>query len=310
MVVLVLAATAACGDDGPGPSDDAADELFELAPLRTVVIGDSLISGGGGGDYEPDGGLCFRSRQSWPRQLSAVLERAGEGRGIEIVEDRSCGGAKTDMLLGPWPDRRQPAQVPGGRRPVLGVGVDTAPTTTTVTTAGAAVDAEDVDLVLVSIGANDVGLLELVLACAAADCAAPLTAPGVVERLERLQTRLEDEVHPALRAAYPDARIVHVGYPRLVVPAGTSPVGCRWLQAAEQVTIDAATAAVNERLEAAAGGPVTYLDIPEALEGHELCTADPWLHPLGTAEQAHPTAEGYGAIAAHVAERLPPLLDG
>ena len=51
-----------------------------------------------------------------------------------------------------------------------------------------------------------------------------------------------------------------------------------------------------------------YVDVSDTLEGHELCTADSWVFPIGVGSVpsywAHPTAKGQQAIADRVADAL------
>ncbi|HJR24716.1 MAG TPA: hypothetical protein VJ804_04535, partial [Acidimicrobiales bacterium] len=125
-----------------------------------------------------------------------------------------------------------------------------------------------------------------------------------------LTERLVDEVYPALQAAHPGARILHVGYPHVVPRPAVQLVGCPWLTRDEQDAALAAADGVEAAITAAvlrakeAGVRVERVDVSGALEGHEVCSAEPWVNPPGTPEQFHPTAEGYAAIAQLVAAAL------
>jgi hypothetical protein len=45
--------------------------------------------------------------------------------------------------------------------------------------------------------------------------------------------------------------------------------------------------------------------VGEVFAGHELCTSDSWVNPISLdSERAHPTEEGYEALAAAVLEEL------
>ncbi len=61
------------------------------------------------------------------------------------------------------------------------------------------------------------------------------------------------------------------------------------------------TRAVAERAYRAGA---RFVDVGRSLRGHELCTADSWVHPLGrdadVSSWAHPTAPGQQAIADRV----------
>jgi lysophospholipase L1-like esterase len=274
-LTVTLAAAACGGDDDGGPTSTAAGPV-----RRAVVLGDSFAAGGGAPPYDPAAGGCFRSTRSWPRLLEADLDD------LTVVDDRSCGGAGTDQLVGPWPERQQPPQI---------------------TAAGEGADA---DLVLLTVGGTDAGLASVLATCVTEDCGGVTSSAAARAARTNLTRRLVEEVYPALQAAYPGARIIHVGYPLVLARPGVAPVGCPWLTSDDQDAALAATDAVDGAitqavaLAAEAGVPVEHVDVTRALDGHELCTADPWVNAAGTPDQLHPLGSGYDAIARAVAAAL------
>ena len=271
--VLALAlAGAACGGDD-GSSSSAADTTpDETAPgLVTVSLGDSYSSGAGAPPYDKASGPCVLSQLAWVHQLDAASPDIGS------VEQRACAGAQSSHLTGPWRDRGLPAQIP-------------------------ATPAPDVTLVTVTIGGNDMGFGTMVWACTVGDCP-PATA--FAEPLRTLRTNLRTSTYPALRGAYPDARLVHVGYPRLTPPVGEDVVGCPWLSRADQKAAADTLRALNKSIEDSTRGTgVTYVDVSDVLAGHEMCTAEPWMRNIGEENAVHPTAEGQAAISRAVARAL------
>jgi lysophospholipase L1-like esterase len=267
-VLVVGSLLAACGDD---------DDTVPIAAARYVALGDSFSAGVGAPPYDETSGECERSEQAWPYVLD---EDDGE---IRLVEVRACGGAKTEHLLAPWGSRDEPAQIP------------TEP------------DSE-VGLVTLTIGGNDAGFGDIVATCVLGSCAGTPTSPAFIATLDALQVTLEDDVYPALRTAYPEARIVHVGYPRLTPASGDLPLECIWLSGAEQGAAVAIVDQLNDAIaEAAAASDddIEYADVARVLEGHELCTDDSWVKSISLdSDRAHPTAEGYVAIATGVADAL------
>jgi lysophospholipase L1-like esterase len=271
--VLVVAAVSVLAAACSGDDGDASE------PTVYVALGDSFSAGVGAPPYDEDSGSCDRSELSWPYVL------AEEGDDLELRELRACGGAEIDNLLQPWTNRREPAQIPHDPD-------------------------EEVGLVTFTIGGNDVGFGDIVARCVLGDCSDVPDSEAFQDTLEALVNRLLAEVYPALRAAYPEARIVHVGYPRLTPGgAGDLPLECIWLSTAERVAAIAIVDELNEAIEAAADlsgdAAVEFADIGGAFVGHELCTDDSWVNPISLdSERAHPKDEGYVAIASAVAAAL------
>lgn len=271
LAVLGGLAAACSGDDGGTPA-------VERRPSGYVALGDSFSAGVGAAPDDAGSGGCERSTRSWP----PVLDELDDA--VDLVAFVACGGATVDDLLGP--DGTLDAQIPAGA------------------------EDREVGLVTLTIGGNDVGFSALVARCVLLDCSNAATDPGFRADLEAVGDRLSGEVYPAIRAAYPRARIAHVGYPRLTPAPGEDVEGCRWLSPTEQT----AAAAVVEQLgvtaeqavAAAEVDDVVFVDVFEALAGHELCTDEPWVNEVITLRsgRAHPTAEGYAAIAEAVAAAL------
>ncbi|HJR24559.1 MAG TPA: SGNH/GDSL hydrolase family protein [Acidimicrobiales bacterium] len=190
------------------------------------------------------------------------------------VELRACSGARTEHLTGPWPSRGLPPQIPTEPDPAVA-------------------------LVTLTIGGNEAGFGDILEACVVSACPSPSDLD-----LTALADALVDTVYPALEAAYPNARIVHVGYPRLTPPPG-DPVGaCFWLPPSDQAAAAGFVDAINGAIEAAVAASATdvgYLDVTSALADHELCTPSPWVTLVG---RAHPTAAGQQALRQAVAAAL------
>ena len=255
----------------PNPRDDQ----------DMVALGDSFSSGEGTRVYDAnrEGTACHRGPAAWPR----VVER----RVAEIVslDHRACTGAKVANLTGRY-------KYSGPQVPV--------------------VPDPDVDLVTLTVGGNDVGFGGVVVDCVNpapfATCADDPDSAGFRGRLRTLGLTL-DALYRKIEAAYPNARIAHVGYPRLTPLPGVTPIRCGWLSPAEQVAGVRLVQLLNGTIEAAADrrSRVEYVDATEVLAGHELCTENSWVVPIGfslASEQAHPTATGQVAYGRRVADRL------
>lgn len=241
--------------------------------MSYAALGDSYASGEGAPPYESGPASCKRSNRSWPKRLEADSDL------VAGIDHRACSGAKTVNLTAAWADRGFAAQIPATPNPSVG-------------------------LVTVVIGGNDVGFGDIVAACVIWQCPSP-TERGFTARLATLRSTLQTQLYPALKAAYPNARIAHVGYPRLTPPSGVRPRSCAWLSSSDQKAAAGIVDQLNSTIRSAAQGTgVTYVDVGPALAGHEMCTATPWVRNIGEQAQAHPNAEGQRAIEKVVATAL------
>jgi lysophospholipase L1-like esterase len=248
-------------------------------------LGDSYSSGEGTNVYDEhrQAQKCHRGPLAWPRILQ------DESDSIAEIDHRACSGAKTSQLLEDY--KGNPKQV------------------------DATNPDSDVDLVTLTIGGNDAGFAGIISECyrPKSTCADVPTSKKFHKKLRSLVTRLVVETYPAIRAAYPDAEIHHVGYPQIIPPPGTEPVRCGWLGEDEQMAAVEILRDLNFAVQEAAfrAGDVGYVDVTYALSGHELCTRNSWVGPIygpswtgfGT-EQGHPTEPGQTSIARTVAFAL------
>ena len=269
LAIAALAAACGGGDDDAAPEPDAEAVVY-------VSLGDSFSSGEGAPPYDGGSGSCNLSPLAWPRRLYADVT------GVLSIDHRACAGARTAHLTGAWESRGLPAQIP-------------------------AEPDDAVTLVTFTIGGNDVGFGDIVGSCVLASCPQP-DDDSLTESLAALTETLTTSVYPALRAAYPNARLAHVGYPRLTPAPGEDVEGCAWLDSDDQTraagilaTLDDAIRTATEQSE----GEVEHVDVTDALAGHELCTAEAWLNPVGVGPgHAHPNAAGQRGIEETVAEAL------
>jgi lysophospholipase L1-like esterase len=288
-LALAAGALSSCSDDDDGGSDDLAgttSTMTEPRPPGYVALGDSFSSGVGAPPYDAASGDCNHSSLTWPR----VLDEQDDV--LELLDLPACGGARIEHLLEPWQSRQQPPQIPTGS-----------------SDDGPRIPSAEVGLVTLTIGGNDAGFSDLVARCVLGDCSGVPTSGDFRARLETITDRLATEVYPAIRRAFPEARILHVGYPRLTPAAGAErDEPCRWLSPAEQTAAAAIIEHLDDAIEAAVEATdvddVTFVDTFETFAGHELCSDDPWVNDVISFDggRAHPTARGYEAMAAAVAD--------
>lgn len=244
-----------------------------------VALGDSYSSGEGTFTYDThsEAQKCHRGPLAWTRLVEQHVEV------IPRIEHKACTGAKALDLLNVYKDNAP--QV-----------VASSPN-------------DGVELVTVTIGGNDVGFGGILRDCYLSTCADDPNSKGFNTKLKNLTSFLTSTLYPAIESAYPEARIVHVGYPRLTPKPGVTPYKCGWLEPDEQeagvLLADKLNGAIKSAADARAR--VGYLDVTDVLDGHELCTVDSWMtpvRPFGGSERGHPNAQGQFALSVEVATEL------
>lgn len=149
------------------------------------------------------------------------------------------------------------------------------------------------DLVSISVGGNDAGFGEVMTTCVLrsdSTCLSRIdTATAYID--STLPGKL-DSVYSAIRTKAPDARVVVLGYPRFY-QLGTL---CPGLSATKRKAINAAADHLDTALaKRAADFGFGFGDVRTAFTGHELCSADPWMHSVSLpdpTESYHPKAPG------------------
>lgn len=284
VTVACAALLLGCTTDVPGTSPDdggsAAPTTGEAdTTLRYVALGDSFTAAPGVAETDTSDG-CQRSTGNYP---ALVADALGE---VTLV-DRSCIGAETRDLT-----RRQP------------VGAGSIPPQLEAVTRGT-------DLVTLSLGGNDFGLFEQLLArClsrveqdpAGSPCQDASRAQGDPWRalgrtVEQRLVRAVEEI--GRRAA--DARVLLVGYPQLAPADGA----CRDLLPLADGDLPFAREVNKEMTDtlrrAARRTGATYVDVWSASAGHDICAEEPWTNGLGFGAEGafplHPLPAGQAAIA-------------
>ncbi len=246
---------------------------------RYAALGDSYASGEGahvsGQRYLAGSGACHRSGSAYPERLASTLT-------TEELLFVACSGATTDDLLR-----------------------DQLPLLRDFAAAGS------VDLVTVTIGGNDLGFRAALHRCVTADCAGldPFSVlPG------RSQTQFVDRLVGVFgqlrRAVGPDTPLLVVGYPRIFpTPAEPRCLGLIGISANELGDLRHGAQRVDSAIaEAAARVGARYVDVLDALAGHEICSDDAWAHGLTAPDAAqlpsipspdsfHPSPAGHRRLA-------------
>ncbi len=288
-LVLVLAGcTPEQGHSAPGDDVSEVAKQVEVPPDRYVALGDSYTAA----PLRPRperAQACMRSKRNYPRLVVAQLDNT------KLV-DVSCSGASTISVTGTQGFDRSELIRP--------------PQVEAVTS--------DTDLVTVSIGANDFRLFNsMMYECLDIGKTDPEGAPcrefnkrGKRDRLERTIERIQPrviEVIEEIRERAPSARIMLIGYPKLLPDSGTCPYRLPLAAADYAYALE-----INRRLaegirDAGVGAGAEYVDLFTASEGHDICSDDPWIAGVHGAQRAmhlHPYPAEQRAVADLILAKL------
>jgi lysophospholipase L1-like esterase len=263
----------------------AAEEPPVLRSPVYAALGDSYSAGEGVAPYEPGTddltNKCHRSEVAWPKLIAGA--EPVEGRVLRFV---ACGGARTGHVVS---EEQYAGDQTGGQVSAL-----------------RALEGHSAqDVVTVTIGGNDARFGEVVRACVVGVLPCSFTYADEDEWIEQQVRPALAKTFEALREAAPQATIFAVTYPQIFQTEDE----CRrdmLISPREKGWIRARTAQLNEVIvdEAERAG-LTPVDVGDALEGHEICTAEPWAWGVLEGDGAfHPTAEGHRALAERIAEAL------
>jgi lysophospholipase L1-like esterase len=148
-------------------------------------------------------------------------------------------------------------------------------------------------LVSVTVGGNDVGFASYMTACLLQGTGECVRVVQAFEDIAR--TRLSgslDSVYDAISERAPQARVIVLGYPSLY----QLDTFCVDLSSTSRSKINEIGNLVDDiTSEAARRHGFTFVDVRSTFIGHQLCSADGWLHGLSlpdVRQSYHPTAAG------------------
>jgi lysophospholipase L1-like esterase len=160
-------------------------------------------------------------------------------------------------------------------------------------------------VVVVSAGGNDIGFANLAGSCllAGADTCRRAIAEARL-RLPRLHDDMRSLVR-SVRLTAPSARVVVLGYPRLLGSVRT----CRTFLDADRVRrLDSLQRQLDRTLaDAATITGARFLDWPRVVDRHSLCSASPWYALPGSRidDLLHPTQPAHAALASRLLRAVP-----
>lgn len=267
---------AGCGkSEAPGPKPGA----------WYVAMGDSGTSGAGIAPVADEG--CARSEENYPSLLAEKLD-------VSSFADVSCGGATTGNLSG-----FQDTEDDKKRRPQL----DALSSKTRLVTLGIGLNDNDLAFTLLYLCSPSAGNYNPL-------CADYLKLPaaGFTPYLEKLRANVTAAIE-AVQEKAPNARIVLVDYPRYAPDTGDCPT----LMPMPTEAVDRARTVLAEvsalYREVAAQTGVLFADMYDASKGHDVCSAEPWVHGSTNGSKTdgaelHPYPAYHRAVADRIADLL------
>jgi len=179
--------------------------------------------------------------------------------------------------------------------------------TTASMVSGGQLDAldEETDLVTLSIGGNDIGWSQAVVACLGgsdAQCAGTLAV--VRSRVTTVLPGLLDSVYSQVSASAPGADVLITGYPRLFSPEYGSFLAA---SPSEQEALNDGADLLNAVIaEAAAEHGFGFVDVTKRFVDHGVNAPDAWILGPFDPGSFHPNSAGYEAYAAAVTAAFDP----
>ncbi len=158
------------------------------------------------------------------------------------------------------------------------------------------------DFVTITIGGNDIGFVDLILACGG------VSSPDCGAAVDRSNARIRDELPAKLDAAYaairqgaPNARrVVVLGYGRFFGPSLACPAAFGFTRPEADLlngVADNLDAVVRAR---ATGAGFDHRSAVPGFTGHALCASDPYLNGINlrVTDAFHPTRRGHSEVYA------------
>ncbi|HZU39940.1 MAG TPA: SGNH/GDSL hydrolase family protein [Solirubrobacteraceae bacterium] len=161
-------------------------------------------------------------------------------------------------------------------------------------------------LVTITIGGNDVGFGNLVVACGSGSyawCESQINTTNG-EIANQLPGEL-DNAYSAIKSKAPGAQVLVLGYPHLFSSKGKTCSATGALSSTEETQLNGVADNLDSTIKTQAGKyAFTYKDAVTPFGGHDVCASSPWLwgdyNPYGAAYVFHPNAtgqsSGYAAI--------------
>jgi lysophospholipase L1-like esterase len=151
----------------------------------------------------------------------------------------------------------------------------------------------DTKLVTITIGGNDIGFTNLILACTTLGCSSQIAASNA-KIANELPAKL-NSTFAAIKARAPTARVVVLGYGQPF--ANRTCLSATGVSLSEETSLTALVGNLDNTIKSRAlAYGFTYADVNPYWSGHDICSSNPFtngLTLLHTADSYHPTRNGY-----------------
>lgn len=319
LVLAALVTAAACGRVGGGreaaaPTTATASATSAARPTTTTVAASPTVAPSPTGEAPPATAVGDPVDLGTASRYVALGDSFSAGAGLAPYDDARCGRsprAYPNLVRFTGPARVEVIACEAAR--VAGVAAQADATTW----------GDDVGLVTVTVGGNDVGFVDFFAACGLRP--ACFEQPyGGYDTLDAWSAARRQALGPELTALLadlrrraPEAQVVLLGYPQLLPEVLGPGPGCDVLglafDAGERRALRQGTDALNATLAAAASAAgATFAPVADRFAGHEACSDDPWLLFGGLADLVsapegvlHPNDTGQAAYAAALLDALP-----
>jgi lysophospholipase L1-like esterase len=153
----------------------------------------------------------------------------------------------------------------------------------------------DTKVVTITIGGNDIGFTNLILACTTLGCASQISSSNA-KIANELPAKL-NSTFAAIKAKAPSAKVVVLGYGNpFAVPTRTC-LAATGVSSSEETSLTALVGNLDNTIKSRAQAyGFSYADVNPYWSGHDVCASNPFtngLTLLHTADSYHPTRNGY-----------------
>jgi lysophospholipase L1-like esterase len=155
----------------------------------------------------------------------------------------------------------------------------------------------DTKLVTITIGGNDIGFTNLIIACTTLGCSSQIASSQ-----NQINTQLPaklDATYNAIRAKSATAQVVVLGYGRPFASPPRTCLAATGVSSSEETSLTTLVDSLNTTIKTRAlAHGFSYADVNPYWAGHDVCASNPFTNGLTifhTADSYHPTRNGYAS---------------
>jgi lysophospholipase L1-like esterase len=153
----------------------------------------------------------------------------------------------------------------------------------------------DTKIVTITIGGNDIGFTNLIIACTTLGCQSQINASNA-KITNELPAKL-NATYAAIKAKAPTAQVVVLGYGKPF--ANRTCLAATGVSLSEETSLNALVDNLDNTIKARAlAAGFSYADVNPAWVGHDVCASNPFTNGLTlfhSADSYHPTRNGYAS---------------